>query len=238
MKVTTTLIEKLPVPEARNPDGTISVRSPGIHLSTILRGIAIETGILKVEKGKSAGRDFTISEEEEDIWNDYRKAGNMQRIPARMALGMAWEEWAARHLYPEMVWQPGECVRDGIAMTPDGVTVEGSGDKERLWLEEFKCTYKSSHVKGEPREIQGEWLWLAQCKSYCRGLGTRLARLHVLYVNGSYRFDGEVPAYIVYGIEFTAQEIRDNWGMVVREKQRREEEEEEEENGDGDGNDN
>lgn len=228
MLVTDTLISLVTPPPMRDFDGTVAVRSPGVHLTTITRYVAREAGYLKVEKYKFVGREVSVSDEDEDRLEEQkkvlmlaRKAGQ-QKIPLRMALGMAWEDWAAR-LYPEMIWQPGELELDGVAMTPDGLGEDGA-------IDEFKCTYKSSLKGGSPRDIAIEWLWLAQVKAYCLRVESLAARLHVLYVNGGYRFDGgEAPEYRVYGLRFSEQELRANWGVVMRNKEKAWKEKQEEE---------
>lgn len=220
MIVTDTLIPLVTPPPMTDQDGTQVSRSPGVHLTTITRYIAKQSGLLKVETQRFVGKDVLISDEEEDRLEEKRKLGlsPSQKIPLRMALGMAWEEWAA-HLYPDMVWQPGEMSLEGVAMTPDGVTERTK--TQPLTVDEFKCTYKSSLVKGSPRDIRMEWLWLAQVKAYCLCLRTLGARVHVLYVNGGYRFgEGEVPEYRVYGVQFTRQELEANWGLVMRNKEK------------------
>ena len=181
-------------------------RSPGVHVSDLIRSIAVRTGVLKSETVKVGRRTETLTE----------GAGP---DPTLFALGLAWECWAAG-LYPGMVWQPPEARCDGISMSADGLTLaeEGCGTV----VEEFKATRKSAHVSGSPRPIEGEWMWLAQVKSYCLGWDTDQARLHVLYINGNYRFgepDG-APQYVRYDLAFTQRELSDNWALMVRERDR------------------
>lgn len=188
-----------PVYNARPP------RSPGVHVSDLIRSIAVRTGILKGETVKVGRRTETLTEGGPD--------------PTLLAFGHAWECWAAG-LYPGMVWQPPEARRDGISMSADGLTLAEDGCS--AVVEEFKATRKSAHVSGSPRPIEGEWMWLAQVKSYCLGWDTYWARLHVLYINGNYRFgepDG-APQYVRYDLAFTQRELSDNWALMVRERDR------------------
>lgn len=192
-------------------------RSPGVHVSDLIRSIAVRTGVLKSETVKVGRRTETLTE-------SIQPSTGAGPDPVLFALGLAWECWAAG-LYPEMVWQPSEVKRDGISMSADGLTLDYEMSRQqgvRSVVEEFKATRKSAHVSGSPRPIEGEWMWLAQVKSYCLGWDTDQARLHVLYINGNYRFgepDG-APQYVRYDLAFTQRELSDNWELLLREKAR------------------
>lgn len=81
-------------------------RSPGLHLSGLLKYVAA--------KSRIGARMAEIDEEE---------------MPLRWAIGHAWEEFAAS-LMPDMVWQPYEALTpvvmncDGIVVEPDGLTIK------------------------------------------------------------------------------------------------------------------
>ena len=174
-------------------------RTPGKHLSSVLRYIATTAGILKgvdPKTGKWKG-DTTLDEDE---------------MPLRMALGMAWEDWAVG-LYPEMVWQPGEIERDNVYGTPDGLSAITLGNLE-ICIDEFKCTWKSSHQ----RPILGEWMWMNQGMGYCAmsQMDIRYVRYHVMYVCGNYR--PPAPSYMRYLVEYSQQEIDRTWALVMRNK--------------------
>jgi hypothetical protein len=220
VKVETERIKSVRAPEVISPDGELRVRTPGLHLSQVIRYVARQSGMLKTEQYKFVGRNVEVSEELESFLDDKWILVQLGFVPLRMAIGMAWEDWAVKQ-YPEVVWQPAELSLDGIAMNPDGVTSPAVGKIGRVapTLEEFKCTYKSSLKQGAPRPIQLEWMWLSQLKGYCKALETSRARLHVLYVNGGYRFDQEVPEYWVYRLQFSQQELDANWGLMVRHKE-------------------
>lgn len=186
-----------------------SPRSKGIHLSGVLRYIAISTGALK---GKVGGVVSTSGEVDEES------------MPIRMALGMAWERWVAG-LYPEMEWQPGEVELDGIVGSPDGFTYDASiaGDVARrmgvdspLVVEEFKCTWKSSF---HPFLSKKNDLWMWQGMGYAHMMGTRWVRWHAMYVNGDYRVGGcGEPTYKKYLVEFSQNELEGNWRRVMMNK--------------------
>lgn len=181
-------------------------RSGGIHLSDILRKIAVSTGQLKDED-----RD--------------------DEMPIRVFLGLAWEQMAAR-LYPNMIWQPSEVKRDGIAGSPDGYTYKGGLIEEpdgtrhqdgELIIDEFKYTGKSLRVKGgtpdQLKDIRGEWLWMHQGMGYCNMHEYRpdKVRYHVCWAMGNYTFPIK-ERYIRYLIQFSPNELEGNWKMVVKNK--------------------
>ena len=173
-------------------------RSDGIHLSGVLKYIAITTGMLK------AG--------DEDFEDEF---------PLRMALGMAMECWF-QALWPEMSWQPGEIAVDGVTGSMDGYSNIQHPNmpppaEEICVVEEFKLTYKSSRERHGA--ITGEWLWMHQLMSYCYMLGTQYGRLHVVWLNGAYEKVrlGE-PRYCVYLVKFDERELVQNWKMIQASK--------------------
>lgn len=90
-------------------------RSEGLHLSEVIRVLALRFGHLKPEY------------EDSDL------------NPEVIGLGRAFEDWVNKQ-HPEMIYHPGEVVQDGIAMTCDGVSWEG----DEVRVHEIKLTWKSS----------------------------------------------------------------------------------------------
>ncbi len=188
--------------------GPAPLRSPGLHVSTLLKRIAIALGLIKSLKamGGKWKAEPVIDEE---------------AFPLQMALGLAYEDFMSLQ-YPEMIYHPGELVLDGIAGSPDGITplpdlpqYEGLGDAV---VDEFKFTYKSGrHDINHPNYKM--WLW--QIMAYCKMLGVLCARLHVLFVNGCYDYaaPGLPCLYRIYCIQFTQDELDRNWEMLLTEKQ-------------------
>jgi hypothetical protein len=191
------------------PDG--DYRNPGIHLSQIIRDLALRGKLLDAK---------------------YEGKLDPDALPACVCLGIAWEEWLSK-LYPEMVFHPGERQLEGIYMNPDGIevferTLMGTSRRTYdLRVHEFKLTWKSSRRKGPTPEaaelaekvrIMEEWMWMTQLKAYCKESGTRWGALHVFWVNGNYmRGDSDPfsePYYSVWDIEFTQREIDENWEML------------------------
>ena len=125
-----------------------------------------------------------------------------------MAIGFIWENILAASILKSMrvsgaLITPGEITVDGIAMTPDG------WEPETRVLHEYKATWKSCN-----REIEDQWRYCTQVKSYCRAMATNRCDLYVLYLMGNYR-DIRQPIPIKYELEFTQRELDDNWRMIV-----------------------
>lgn len=167
------------VPKTRASFGK---RSSGIHLSGIIRPTLQLAGLLD------------IYDQSEDM-------------PLVVMLGMFFEEGIVS-LYPDIIWQPGEATRDGIAGSPDGLT---KGPPKQL--EEFKFTTKSQYTHQGVAILQ-EKLWMWQLSGYCHMLGLTRARLHVFWSRGDYR-QKWYPVYYTYTISFTEAELARFWDNVI-----------------------
>lgn len=177
------------------PGGIDARRSPGAHVSELIRQISNKI----IMPGKrQAFSDISPMEK--------------ARMGVYVAMGWAWEavirDALVRPLYgielEERFQSPGELTLDGISGTPDWVdTYEGV-------VEEFKATWRSSNRPLDP----DYWGWIVQIKAYCKMLQSREAKLRVFYVNGNYRESGPQVKY--YQLLFGKQEIQDNWDMLRR----------------------
>lgn len=196
----------LPAPKPDKP------RTPGVHLSSIIKSIAKENGILTREDLE----DLSLVEVQtsSDAW--WRGLDDDVRL--RISIGLAWEEWYLAHL-GTIVFHPGEMQVDGIYMTHDGESVDAVSalsspsdlTTPTLCLHEVKATYKSVNTVGD---LSTQWMWVAQCKGYCRGLNTRVAFLHVLFLCGDYTYPIR-PMLKCWQIEFTDEEILENWDVMA-----------------------
>lgn len=189
-------------------------RSEGVHVSSIIRNIAVETGILK---GQLVEDLFIVDASQQSWWDSLAP---QDRI--RISIGLAWEEWYIPQL-PNVVDHPGEMFVEGIYMTHDGESLDVIvGDTRHLLiLHEIKATYKSIKTVGL---LETQWMWVSQCKAYCKGMGATTAYLHVLFLCGDYKYP-ITPQLIIYKIEFTQEEIETNWDLLVtymQDKQRAE----------------
>ena len=193
--IVTEVQPELGLPEPLTP------RSKGIHVSGIIRAIATEAGILKPEWA------------EELSLVDARKITDPVAI-LRISLGLAWEEYYLPKV-PGLVDHPGEMKVDGVYMTHDGesldVIITEKSEKYAIVCHECKATWKSTNTVGD---LSGQFMWLAQIKAYCKGLGTRFAKLHVFFVNGDYKYPLS-PQLRIWFIEFTEEEIEGNWDLLI-----------------------
>jgi hypothetical protein len=192
-------------------------RSAGVHVSNIIRCIATETGILKPEWC------------EELALIEVKPSMRFQDpvVALRVSMGLAWEDFYIREvLGPEgVIDHPGEYFCDGIYMSPDGEelasVVVDKRPQHYMKIHEIKCTYKSTNTVGDTEgELQNQFMWLSQIKAYCYGAKTTVADLHVLFVCGDYSYP-IAPRARRYRLQFEADEIIDNWQMLVGYKNQR-----------------
>ncbi len=181
----------LPLPEGAHY--TPQVRSPGLHVSQIVKSICQEL----------YPRRFGKAGEEEDFsWE-------------RMEMGFAWEEVLSQGLITrfnrvrsDIIMHPGEVEVDvdgtTIYMSPDGINLEEES------VEEYKCTWASSFTRKIDDDFFAHWIW--QTKAYCYGVGMEATIFRVLFINGDYRGSG--PVVKTWRVEFTELEIEENWEML------------------------
>lgn len=115
---------------------------------------------------------------------------------------------------PARYYRPGEQLVEGLLLTPDYGDLDWFGDGScELGLEEWKVTWKSVKKWDEPLE-KNFWRWKVQMMAYCYVLGVTRARMRVLFIVGNWR-DSIVPVCKVREFEFTEQELRENWAMLL-----------------------
>lgn len=170
-------------------------RTPGVHVSTCIRRMAIRLNHLTPAIEMDTGR---------------------------MELGSAWEEGLKRRFYSTRekdFVDVGEIEFDGIFGTPDLLDifiphhwqVKGS-DKIAM---EIKCSWISSAHNPLSTPY---WKFWAQLMSYCYMLNTRLGKLIVCHVKGHYKDDSPVQ-YREWMREFTEYELLSNWSWILKEAQ-------------------
>lgn len=152
-------------------------RTPGLHLSGLLRYIAVKSKITT----------FVEDAAEED-------AIERGHHPLRWFLGIAVEE-ALASLYPDMTWQPGE-IMSPVIMTPDGISYD-----EYPIIEEFKAR-RYKRFKSGKEMLSKKWAWAHQGMGECLGVGTPYVRWHVFSM-----FEFPDPSYIKYLIKFSDEEL-------------------------------
>ena len=183
-------------------------RTPGIHLSGVLRRCAQSAKILDYDDGPTL--DEIISSTPLD---QVGRSGILMRI----LLGYAWEDYMAKHItasVPGFIPQPGELTLDGIIGTPDGVVIEPDFS---MVMHSFKWTFASSNTPITDKQM---WLWQEGCylkmASALVGVFCNTAVYHVCHVRGNYK--GIDPQYIATRVEFAPAEIEGYWNMVQRNK--------------------
>jgi hypothetical protein len=166
-------------------------RTPGIHVSDVLRRMLVDIG--RYEK--------------DAVFNDVR--GD---------LGFAWEDVLSTVLAGRMADESGyvrlpmmELERDGIYGSPDGVLLDAATDE--FFIEETKATWMSAtHAIDSPKLLP----WVMQGKTYCCLAGCTRLRIRAFFVNGNYKFDGAGPTVREWWITFTARELAEWWSAFTR----------------------
>lgn len=126
---------------------------------------------------------------------------------SRFEVGFAFEDALARRRTDRHILLQQSIERDGIRMTPDGLNI-------RDWrVLESKATWMSLK-QGIDHPKFRHWFW--QIMGYCYGFDTNKALLEVLFVNGDYR--PSQPVLKAWELEFTAQELQENWLMLLNHK--------------------
>jgi len=198
--VITELPVTLQLPVSRAP------RSTGVHVSSIIRCIAVEAKILTIEDREDLS---LVDVSQQDWWDGLDEVSKL-----RIAIGLAWEEWYLGQL-EDVVDHPGEMCVEGIYMTHDGesldlVITERGARHQILAVHEVKATYKSVNTVGD---LSGQWMWQAQMMAYCRGLNCLTAYMHTLFLCGDYSWPIR-PCLKKWRNDYTQQDIDDNWSVL------------------------
>ena len=170
-------------------------RSPGLHLSDVIREIGQELGMVPKD-GENSGWDLPLAGE----------------------VGFLWEDVLGSVLGYRAGTRPGEVVVDGIAGSPDGIEWESTG---KPILAEYKATWKSVR-NGDPSD---NWKWMVQVKGYCYmiskayNLHCNRVRFRVLHINGDYKPPS--PKYREWLLTFTKRELQENWDMILNHANRK-----------------
>jgi len=150
-----------------------------------------------------------------DIYNALYKELEPERFggeggpnTTKMAMGLAWETYLEGRLDDaglEASRPPEFKTSEGIAFNPDLLIFNGD---ERVC--EIKLTWMADTSLHDPRFGK----WLTQAKAYCYHLGIPRARFYPLFVNGDYKQNRD-PVLRPCDIDFTAQELKENWAMLM-----------------------
>lgn len=192
-------------------------RTPGVHVSGIIKALAVDYGLLdrKWVPEDFDLVDFTESGASGDEWWASLDADSQ----VRMAIGMAWEQWYLPRI-PNVVYQPGELELDGIYLTLDGesldtIVTQRNPSRVVLAIHEVKTTSKSINTTGDLSAPNPKnWLWLTQAKAYAKARRARTIYLHILYLYGDYSRPFK-PQLHVWRLEFEQWEIDETWETIV-----------------------
>ncbi len=136
------------------------------------------------------------------------KGGGFTDMELTAEIGLLWERALSKIMGEKYGVRPPQIKEDDIWMSPDGIGPDPKGEVP-LAVYEYKATWKS--IKQLPVD---NFYYMAQVKSYCRALGTTIAIMHIFHIMGDYKGSG--PIYRVARIEFTQQELDQNWEMICR----------------------
>jgi len=166
-------------------------RTPGLHLSDVLRDLGNTLGM-----------------------TDYRDDTDFSQDPVRAAvsLGFIWENFISTQLRDTaekyasgLIFRPPEIERDGIICSPDAFDMTLPG------LREFKCTSKSSRT--DIRDEVKFWSWWMQIKCYCHVLEIDQAILQVFWLSTNWDPGHSIRAYHA---KFGQTELNEAWSQVVK----------------------
>lgn len=129
-----------------------------------------------------------------------------------MEIGFIWEDLLSYVLGNRLGKRLNDVQCDGIYCNPDGLGFDPLNPTEVV-IDEYKCTWRS--MKRPPTE---DMKWMMQVKGYCHVMGLKVVVMHILYLMGDYFHEHIGPHARSFRIEFTEQEIEDNWAVILDNK--------------------
>jgi hypothetical protein len=161
---------------------------------------------------------------------DKSKPMNMNRVET----GLLFENMLERALAEKFATvRPGELFSDeGVAMSPDGVNpaLMAGEEYKSTWMSSGKGICETVVVEGKSFDVPLPKFehWFLQMQGYAKWLEVRTFILRVLFINGDYKYNESVdpetgrrvstptgPQFKTYCIEFTDQEIEQNWADLM-----------------------
>lgn len=169
-------------------------RTPGNHVSEIINRLAVKMG----------------------LWEESGPASQIQ-----YEMGNAVEDLVAKSLADRFARDNPDRYVHGLEMEKDGLygTLDLL-DCVDFAVEDVKMTKKSIRHAIESEKYWHNWV---QVMCYCHMIGSTIGRLHVVYVNGNYKYPGEKGfdplfsgwQYRVWEERFTEKQLTDNWRMIL-----------------------
>ena len=162
---------------------------PGYHLTDLIRA------------SKFIARNKAVPPREEPD----------EMVLGLMNMGRFWEE-ASRSAFEARLHQlrfitggPEQTVCDGVVCNVDGL-ISGPGIGPWWAVQESKFRF------AQPSDPRDNIDWMAQCKGYCYAFGVRSVWMPI--ANLTTRPPSACSQ--IYMLEFTEQEIRENWQMITK----------------------
>jgi hypothetical protein len=125
-------------------------------------------------------------------------------------IGTLWERVFSKAAAEKYIVRPPQMEMDGVWLSLDGVGPDPEG-RVPLVVIEYKVSWSSTN-----KSPSDNFYYMAQVKSYCKAVDTKVVVFHNFHVMGDYKGSG--PVYRVARIEFSKKEIEDNWRMIVQHK--------------------
>jgi|GEM_PF-5482125 len=124
------------------------------------------------------------------------------------AIGHIWERVLETGYRDLCGIRPGEVIKDGVVMSPDGV-IEDDPCIHTAVVAEHKFTFRSASVP-----ITDIKYIMAQGAAYAYGLGYSYVRFNIFHLLGDYKRP-YTPKFISELVYFSPVELQENWTMLV-----------------------
>ena len=124
-------------------------------------------------------------------------------------------------VYPERYADLGQLTVDGITGSPDLIDLEPDDpcvlcDEHCSSIIDVKLTKYSSR-KLDEMDSGWDWKYWAQVKAYAHMVGFHRGQILAIFINGNYRGGVECDVALM-DQSFEAQELEENWAMIVNNK--------------------
>lgn len=165
-------------------------RTPGNHVSEIINRLSVKLGLWEPRDDAPAQIMFELGNAVEDLIAKSLADRFARDNPGRYVHGLEME-------------------KDGLYGTLDLL------DCVDFAVEDIKLTKKSIRHGIESEKYWHNWV---QVMAYCYMIGADIGRLHIVYVNGNYKYDNSPESgwqYRVYEEKFTQKRLVDNWRMLL-----------------------
>lgn len=169
-------------------------RAPGYHVSVVINHICVKTGKFDGDRGRPGQIQFEM--------------GNAMELAIATALA---RRYADSH--------PGRYIH-GVSVERDNITGNlDLLDTNDFAVEECKLT-KMSIKKVTEYGIESSYFWhyWVQLKAYCYMIGAHTGRLHIVFVNGNYKYDDSPLSgwqYRCWEDTWDDRELLRNWRMIL-----------------------